>query len=327
MTVYCVSASGTSALGAVGTMASSIERLSLSSIKTLKPAQGDIVYLDVTSLDDTARSKAIAALKRRCGTVAWGVADPEGGVSDPAGLFFAGASDYLGPATLAAGLTRARLKAALTYAAARSGAESAACDPEPATKKHEPEFPGWKSIRPGSVYPFYFLYVGVSAQMNLKTRLGERGYVALKDGLRTLVQQGLANVDPVLWMETDASSLYLIPPRAFNARAAVVACQKMLLWTPLLGYEKLGLPFPLSFTFALHYGNTEFAVPGKTGTIVSDAVNYIFHLGAKRAEAGCLTVSADAATDAIPDRFSDLFVSAGSYEDRAIVRSKRYIMR
>jgi len=300
-------------------------------LKSHTPAPGDLSYVDMSGLDEGDRRKAIATARRRCGTEAWGVVDPKGTVDDPAAVFFAGASDYVGPAAYRAGIGKARVKAALAFAGSRWVAPAAADATQasnalgacPASAPRG-EFDGWKSVRAGAVYPFCFLYVAASAQMNLKTRLGEAGYIAFRDRLRHQVQQGLSEADALLWMETESSALYLVPPYARNAAVATEACLRMLLCSPLLGYERLGLPFPIELTFALHYGSAEFEPPGKTGTIVSDAVNFSYHLGVKRAEPGRLTISGEAAGLAVPRPLADLFVPAGSFEGRSILHSRRF---
>ena len=82
--------------------------------------------------------------------------------------------------------------------------------------------------------------------------------------------------------------------------------------------------FRYKFTCAVHHGSTEFAAPGKTGTIVSDAVNFIFHLGAKCAQAGRLTLSSDVDRSIIPAPLRELFVDAGAFEGRTLMHSRRF---
>jgi hypothetical protein len=306
-----------------------LEFLPVDAIKDLRSVPGDLSYIDVTGIDADARRKAIMSLRRRSGDAAWGIVDPLASIDDPAMLFFEGASDYIGPGAIDSGITKARVKAVLAFAALQSALNAivgARADSEPAAAVPDPKdaFPGWKSAKPGTVYQFYFLYVAVTGQTNLKVRLGETAYAAFRDRLRTFIQQGFAEADPLLWMETEANSLYLIPPKVANVRAAVVECLRILVGTPLVGYEKFGLPFPIEFSFALHRGQSEYAPPGRTGTIVSDSVNFIFHLGSKRADAGRITISTDAASDAITERFSDLFIGGGTYEGRTLVCSKRF---
>jgi hypothetical protein len=58
--------------------------------------------------------------------------------------------------------------------------------------------------------------------------------------------------------------------------------------------------------------------------VVSDAVNFIFHLGYKRAEPGRLTISDEVPEEAVPEGLRDLFVPAGEYEGRSLVHSRRF---
>jgi hypothetical protein len=329
MSVFVFSLDHAIAPGAILKAAVAARVVKLELLKLHKPQPGDVTYVDLTGLDEDARKKALTTIRRRCAGEAWGVIDPDGTIADPAMVFFSGATDYLGPAACQVGIDKARLRAVLAFNNAHRSPlvdgdgiiqnSNSSCD-----EIQQAPFCGWKSIQPGTVYPFFFLYVSVSAQLNLKTRLGEAGYINFRDRLRNLCQQTFAEAEPLLWMETDASALYLIPPQVANVGVVTEACLRMLLGAPLLGYERLYLPFPITFSFALHSGSTEFAPPGKTGTIVSDAVNYIYHLGSKHAGPGRLTVSEEAARLAITHRFEDLFTPAGSFEGRAILHSRRF---
>ncbi len=308
-----------------------IELVDAGAIKSYKPARGDLAYLDVSGMDENERKKALSALQKRCNETAWAVLDPGGLVEDPAALFFMGASDYAGPTVCRTGLDKARIRAALEYFAERINrktTDGSVSRPRSCLDdRSEGRFEGWKSVQPGLTHTFLFIHVAVSAHMNLKTRLGESGYRTFRDKLRQFVQQALAESDPLLWMETDAGALYLVPPLARNAEAATEACLRMLLGSPLIAYERFGLPFPIRFSFAAHYGPTEFAPPGKTGTIVSEAVNYSFHLGTRRAEPGRLTVSSEAAPLVVARGFEDIFVPSGSFEGQPVLHSKLFATR
>ncbi|MDR1374383.1 MAG: hypothetical protein LBJ24_05360 [Treponema sp.] len=133
------------------------------------------------------------------------------------------------------------------------------------------------------------------------------------------------DAEALLWMETGDNSLFLILPRAEYVRAAEEAALKILMGSPFLIAENLGLTIPASFTFALHYGKTAYRAPGRTGTVVSDAVNFIFHLGTKRAESGRLTYSGEIPPDALAPPLQDMFVDAGSFEGRSLRHSLRFV--
>jgi hypothetical protein len=91
--------------------------------------------------------------------------------------------------------------------------------------------------------------------------------------------------------------------------------------------EKLGLTNPVEFTFALHYGQTTFQAPGKTGAVISESVNYIFHLGIKRANPGRLTISKDMPEEVLPDGLRDFFMDVEEFEGISIRHSRRFIYK
>jgi hypothetical protein len=178
------------------------------------------------------------------------------------------------------------------------------------------------------VYPFFFFFISLSGQTNLRSRLGEKGYIMLRDRFRNYLQQSFKPADGLIWMESEATTVLLIPPKIQNVQAALVSGFRILLNTPLTSYEIFGVSnILLEFTLALHYGRTVYKAPGKTGAVVSDAVNFIFHLGSKRAERGRLTVSDEVPEEALPEGLRDLFVPAGEFEGRRLVHSCRFTRR
>jgi hypothetical protein len=111
-----------------------------------------------------------------------------------------------------------------------------------------------------------------------------------------------------------------------NAKTAITACLKILISVPLIISEKFGLVnVSADFVFALHYGKTPFKAPGKTGTVISEAVNFIFHLGTKFSKSGRLSISEAVPNEIIPEQIKDMFVDAGTFEDSKILHSKKFI--
>ena len=302
-----------------------------------KLKSGDQVYFDVGSLSQAELKKALGPLKKN--GVFWGVIDPKGSAADPASFFFQGACDYIAPALVKKGLDKKRFAAAFSWVleGKTAGDGKFECQKEEKTgssagssksRKGQVlppgDFGGWKSIRSGSTGFFFFLIVSLPEKSDLRSVLGEGAFKTVKNRLRDVLQLNLREADALLWMETEGNSLFLIPPKAENCKDAVEASLKILLNSRLIGIEKLGLSLPLELSIALHYGQTIFQAPGKTGGVVSEPVNYIFHLGTKKAETGRLTMSDDVPIDLIPAGLSDFFVSAGEFEGLPIRHSRRF---
>jgi len=292
----------------------------------------DQIYLDISSLSQAELKKSLGQLKKN--TIFWGIIDPKGSSDDPALFFFEGAGDYIGPVLVKKGLTIKRFTAALSCTrSGKTGAGNTASKADYDSVKRKAQklptgkFEGWKSIRTGTEWPFLFLFVSISGKANLRTMLGETAFTALKSRLREVLQQGLLEANALLWMETENNSLLLVPPRKANGQAAIEAALKMLLNNRIIAMERLGLSIPVELTFALHYGQTLFQAPGKTGAVISESINYIFHLGAKKAEAGRLTISGDVPEETLPDGLKDLFDPAGVFEGIPIRHSKRFVYK
>jgi hypothetical protein len=304
------------------------------------PEQGAISYLDLSSFTAAEAKKALALLKRRCGDraadsngrSAWGIIDPKDS-ADPAAFFFEGASDYLGSGLLKKGPDPRRLKRAASW---RAESSPAAAKESPAAEEAEAfagkagklpagKFTGWNSCKAGTVSSFFFLYASLSGKTSLRSRLGEAAFKVLMGRLRNFLVPRFQDAKALLWMETENNCLFLIPPRAEFARAAEEAALKILMGSTFLAAENLGLTIPAEFTFALHYGKTAYRAPGKTGAVVSDAVNFIFHLGTKCAESGRLTCSDEIPADVLAPQLEDMFVNAGSFEGRNLRHSLRFV--
>ena len=294
---------------------------------------GDQVYLDASVISPPEIKKITKALAKN--NIFWGVIDPKGAAEDPASFFFDGASDYIGSALVKKGLNKKRAAQALSWAE-KSGAKASgkgadkAGEGEPAGKRKSQKLPagkfeGWKSIRAGTKENFFFLFASIAGKTNIRSMVGEAAFSAIMNRWREVLFQELRKADALPWMETEANSLFLVPAKANNCKAAIEAALKMIVSSKLIGIEKLLLTIPVEFTFALHYGETVFQAPGKTGAIVSESVNYIFHLGAKKAEEGRLTISDDVSDEAIPETMQNMFLPAGTFEGITIRHSRRFV--
>jgi len=303
------------------------------------PGNTDITYIDISGLSDAELKKTLTQVKKICGDTGWGIVDPKGSVKDIAALFFEGACDYLGAAILkdAKAIDAKHFKEALQWRKVRAGAGSAAGGDEkeeatggpgflksgvklPAAKS----FPGWSKLTTGKNMPFYLLYCSLQGKNPLDTRLDDKTLNQVHKRFLSLLSGYMQAADGLLWMNTGRDCLFLLPPRAKCAEAAIKACIGIIVSAPLIVLETFGITIPANFVFAMHYGTVTYKPPGKTGTIVSDAVNSIFHLGAKKSEPGRLTISGELPDVSVPASLQDLFVSAGEYEGRKIWQTKKF---
>jgi hypothetical protein len=278
-----------------------------------KRAPGAFVYLDASAEPDIARLVECGARLGALEGCAWGVFDRQGLVDDPAGLFFAGAKDYLGPHTLRSGIDPERVRQAFAFAGliVRQGAQT----PTSA-------FPGWNGIQHGAEIQARFCYAAVGNQRELLERIGEKRLNRLRESFAAFLDPWAKECDGLVWIREPAGNLLLFPPRDAGMNP-VLAAFRLLLDRALIGYEVFKLETPLTFRFAFHYGATIWKPPGSTGTIVSDDVNFIFHLGTKAAEDGVILVSEES-KDSVPICLRDLFASAGDFEGRTLWASKRF---
>jgi hypothetical protein len=305
------------------------------------PVDGDITYLDISDSPDEELKKILAPLKKCCHITPWGIIDPKGIIKDTAALFFEGASDYLGPGVLKEKqeMDSKRLKEIHTWrknyivaaaAAAEEAEKSAVAAPGGAFLKSgiklpaASAFPGWKKMEVGKSMPFYLLYCALQGKVALDERLDEKTMHLVHKKFLTRLLDDLDEADGQLWMNTGKDGLFLIPPRAKCAEAAIKACVGLVVSAPQIVLETLNVNMPANFVFALHYGSISYKPPGKTGTIVSDAINFVFHLGAKKSEPGRLTLSGELPDVTVPKNLLDLFTSAGEFEERKVWHTKKF---
>jgi class 3 adenylate cyclase len=294
------------------------------------PGPEDLHYLDLSGFTAADEKKAAGQLKKCCKNAPWGIIDPKGTVKDPAQWFFDGASDYIGPAALKEGLAAKRLgkAAAWRQAAGKTGESPAAKPDEKAAKRRiklpAGAFPAWKDIAAGENIQVFLLYASLRGKTGISTRLGEAAYEQFNRKLLAFLHGHFQSAEGLLWMETGKDCLFLVPPKAKCVEMAIVSCLRMLISAPQIAIETLNLSIPANFVFGLHYGSVTYRPPGKTGTVVSDAVNFIFHLGTKQAEPGRLTVSDEVPDPTISPRLEDLFVKAGEFEGRQLVHTRKF---
>ncbi len=276
-----------------------------------KKAQGAFVYLEAVAED----AKRVAELGAKLGEMpgaAWGVIDRTGVIDDPSGLFFAGASDYIGPALAKVGLSVPRLKAALAFARLDESATCGGALP----------FKGWSALTEGELVDVHFCYAAIGAQRELLESIGDKRLYKLCEEFSSFLERWAAECGGIVWIREPAGTLVLFPPTDVGMNP-ILAAWRLILDRILVGYEIFHLDTPLTFRFAFHAGRTPWRRSGATGTVVSEDVNFVFHLGHKAAADGAVTVS-ETALSSIPAPLCDLFLKAGDYEGHSLMASRHF---
>lgn len=286
--------------------------------------QFDLCYIDISGLNEDIYKGLIKKIRSTYPQRPWGILDLTGNSSDPAWFFHEGAVDYLGPGCTSEGFTNQRWKRIQAYLSAKEplGASDSAVNNH--ARPEERSFAGWKAMRPGMVCSFYLLYIGAEHEGALKTSLGDKRFGELQNRLLKYFSQLFSSVDALLWMQSDASFLFLIPPEIARASQVIETCLRLELNSPLVSYERLQLDFSLPLACALHYGELPFQPPGKTGTVVADSINFIFHLAHQRSEGGRIVLSEETGRVIRPE-LRDLFTLAAPFEGKKLLQSKRFL--
>jgi len=301
-----------------------------------------ISYIDVSNLTESELKKVLALIKNICSDSSWGIIDTKGTIKDPASLFFEGACDYLGASFFksSAAVDSKRIKEALLWRKTTadskplSAEENEKADGSGSAKNNffntgiklpsESTFPGWDKMQSGKNMPFYLLYCSIHGNNQLDARLDAKNLAIVHKRFLSCLDDNFLTGDGLLWMNSGKDCLFLVPPKVKNIDAAIKSCINTIISTPLIVLESLAVSFPLNFIFALHYGSISYKPPGKTGTIVSDAINFVFHLGTRKAEPGRLTISNELPDKTIPVSLQDCFLPAGEFEGRKIWHTKKF---
>jgi hypothetical protein len=277
-----------------------------------------LFYLDLGSFPGKRLSEARAALERG-GRLRWAVVDPDGATDDPAALLQEGALDYLGPKLCRAGVTAARLKQALgafteaaPAGAKKTGGRTATAGPAPAKD--------WASVRPGGEYLFHMMYIELDGHKDAGLRSSESTVGRLIGYFQMAVERAVAPEHGRLWIWTDFSGIVLFP-LSVPVDAVTAACLRLMLSRRLVSVDQDIQKLLFSYRMVLIDGATVWRERGRTGTIISDAVNSLSHLGAKFAKPGTFYL-AKALHDRLAPGLKKCFVPSGTFEGTALVRMK-----
>ena len=242
----------------------------------------------------------------------FGIIDCDHRISDVADLFHNGAADYVGRALLNSGMSTARLRRIVEYTPIVVERRTTAHVPEHENHRIIPSGSDWSAVTEGGEYTFVMLYAGIDQAGDLRRKSSEGFLASLRKSFGSMLENQFADLDARAWMWKEDEGLLLMP---FDGRnfPAIIAALRVVLNRALINVEELPSYGELSWRLALHLGNTTYRSDGRTGSIVSESINFLFHLGSRFVEPGGLAVT-EACHHLIPDGIRPLLNHRGQFE-------------
>lgn len=310
----------------------------------------DVLYLDVRELPPKDLTRLVKRLVRsESGAV--GILDTDNEVDDAGSLYFEGICDYLNAGVCDQGLRIQRVEAALRHhhrlnrpeveiPAPTDLADKAGPEKRRTRNGHEiasdfpttaraiprliPSPPDWSQIQSGQEYTFGLLYAGVDLDDTLRKDTRPELVRDSLEAFRGALAEAVEPFHGRVWFWKDRAGIVLFPFDGTNADAVTGTIHVYLrgmFWQAETRTNYLTERYRL----ALHVGNVVFEQGVKRETLVSDTINYLFHLGGMHAEPGQF-VATEPVVSRCPDGFRHCFVPADSFKGLKIWRM-RHILR
>jgi len=279
----------------------------------------NLFYLDISSVKEMDTKKYLN-LVYKTKNARIGIIDPDNSISDPAELFYNGAADYIGKNLLKSGITFKRIEAAYNFR--KIEVVVPVCEKEEDDSARDYILSGndWSLVKPGQEYTFCFMFIELDNFRDMKKTAGVERSRIIAEAFHKFIGQYVSSIKGRVWMWMEHGGLILFP---FDGRScdAVLSSFKLMLNMYIINMVDLTMDYFYSYHIVLHIGNTVYRERGETGTIVSDSINSIFHIGQKYAEGRNFYLTGDMERF-IPPGICEYFVSAGEFEGRKLLRMK-----
>jgi len=292
-----------------------------------------IAYFDIYQENEKEYWEEIKSLLKQQ-IIFLGIIDSKSAATDPASFFHAGAFDYIGKKQLQEGINQKRIKNILSAKEQISAAAGAEKKNEKFQKMlpslNKKEFSAklvpdgeWKKVKTGEEYVFYFLYTEIDLTADWKRKGGQAFLKQIKEVFYNYIKHHIETINGKIWMWNEFGGLILFPYTKKYHDVAITA-SKLIANAPIASCEDFPFKTEISYKFALHVGETVYKDRGKTGTIVSDAINYTFHLGQKFTKPGSFYLTEDVYNRMQPC-LRELFLPEGVFENKNILRLRKFI--
>jgi len=286
-----------------------------------------LVYYDISQQEEKAYGKELRFLLKMPHVCA-AVIDSKDAMEDPALFFRQGGVDYLGKKLFQRGFQTKRLKEIEDFLGTSIGSAAATkpgtC-PDPLSFPQECIIPGgeWKHVEQGKNYLFCMLFAELDSTSEWKRSSGQDHLKAVKDKFQGFIRKNFEQINGRIWMWNEFGGLVLFPYNGSSFPMVLAAC-KLMMNRAIASCEDFPFGTPISYRLGIHIGETVYKERGNTGTIVSDAINFIFHLGTKYAVPGNLYITRQVYETTHPG-LKELFLEEGEFEGKKIFRMRRVL--
>lgn len=269
------------------------------------------LYVDVNGMDGRTLKRRLKRL-RDVLPYRFGILDPTSEVVDVAELFHNAAADYVDKRLLGHGLATARLRRVVEYAPAVADPPRSNHVPDEQDLVVVPSGTTWSSVKSGHEYTFLMLYAALDHTGDLRRKSSEGFLSSLRKSFASLLERSFADHNARIWMWKEDEGLLLMPYDGGEVDVIVPAL-RLQLNRVLVNVEEFSAYGSVSWRLALHLGNTTFRSGNRTGEIVSESLNFVFHLGERFVEPGSLAVTAPVQAR-VPERVAPLLNHRGAFE-------------
>ena len=281
-------------------------------------------YIDVNDLPQKEIDNLME--KIRVEKLNIGIIDPKGKIKDPASLIFKGFFDYLGKDVIkrllqSQELDFSRIESAINFHKNRLTVSNFKKGKEKLEK--EVNFcSNWKEVKEGKEYLFWILFIVVDNVDRLKESISNeyRKYLfaRFKEFVRKIVKKGNGRI----WIWNEHGGVVLFPYNGIDIDAIATSI-RLIMNRRIFSFE-LKDSFDLYYRLALHRGKTIYKKRGETGTIISDDINKVFHLGLDFANRSGFYIT-EAAMKLLPRRAINAFEDLGIYEGLRIFKFRDFV--
>lgn len=285
--------------------------------KLLKNPDSETFYIfDYTSSEENSRRKDISYFLKKT-DLPRAVADRKKEIADPADIVMKNCDYISGSLLKDGGYKAARLNKYREFA----NAELQSLQPATAvtdSSSHKIQTDGWNGIRSGKSYSFFMLYTEISLPAEWKKNSGKTHLDKIKQTFQTVAEREASFCDGRIWIWNEYGGLILFPYTG-NFCIPVIAPLKLMMNRLLISVEDFSHHSPINIKASMHLGKTIWKSRGKTGTIISDSLNSIFHLGTQYTPLNNFDITEEVYTDLQPE-LKKIFSKAGTFEERNIYR-------